>query len=298
MSASGSADPVTRISSPILSIERGEGDVDDRFETHSHPEHKLLWSATATVLATTSSRDWLIPPGYGLWIPGGVEHGGAVLRPGEGAAITFAAGQGSLAWTEPTGVRVGPLLGELITYLHQVEPQEPGRPHAEALMFMLLTPQPAHDIQVSMPTDPRARAVAERLVADPADQRELGAWADYVHAGVRTLSRLFVNETGLSFARWRTHVRIRAAIGMLADGVAVKAVAHAVGVIGDNVVRLNSVVLSSKATAMPVRSLLAAKCSSTREAVAATCRIPASRSAALARIRDRCRRAGRPGSAR
>jgi AraC-like DNA-binding protein len=50
-----------------------------------------------------------------------------------------------------------------------------------------------------------------------------------VHAGVRTLSRLFLSETGLSFARWRGQVRILAAVQLLADGVTARAVARAVG---------------------------------------------------------------------
>jgi len=67
------------------------------------------------------------------------------------------------------------------------------------------------------------------LIANPADARELSAWADHVHAGVRTLSRLFLAETGLSFARWRTQVRMRAAVQMLAGGSSGDMVARAVG---------------------------------------------------------------------
>jgi AraC-like DNA-binding protein len=96
-------------------------------------------------------------------------------------------------------------------------------------MFDLLTPLPARDIHVSMPADPRVRAIADQLIANPADQRELAAWADHVHAGVRTLSRLFLSETGVSFAQWRTRVRIRAAIQHLASGASVNATARAVG---------------------------------------------------------------------
>ena len=216
--------------SPILSIDRGESEDHEQFQaTHSHPEPMLLWSLTATAAITTGSRDWLIPPGYGLWVPGGTEHAGAVLHAGEGSVITFAADQCPIAWTEPTGVSVGPLLRELIAHLQQAGRQDPSRPQAEALMFELLAPLPTHAIHVSMPADPRVRAIAERLIADPADQRELAAWADHVHAGVRTLSRLFLSETGLSFARWRTQVRIRAAIQLLASGATVDAVARAVG---------------------------------------------------------------------
>jgi AraC-like DNA-binding protein len=54
-------------------------------------------------------------------------------------------------------------------------------------------------------------------------------WASQVHASVRTLSRLFRAETGLNFATWRTRVRVRAAIPILAAGTSVNATARAVG---------------------------------------------------------------------
>jgi AraC-like DNA-binding protein len=223
---SGRGDPAQ---SPILSIERGASEPHDDLGTHSHPEHKLLWTWTATVLVSAAEREWLVPPGYGLWVPGGVEHGGAVLHAGEGSAIIFDPATCPITWSRPTGVSGGPLLRELITHLYHCDPHDPSRSHAEALMFDLLTPLPAHDIQVTMPTDPRVRVIAERLIADPADPRELAAWADYTHASLRTLSRLFQNETGLSFARWRGQVRTRAAIQMLGTGATVDAVARHVG---------------------------------------------------------------------
>jgi AraC-like DNA-binding protein len=178
---------------------------------------------------TAASRDWLVPPGYGLWIPGGIEHAVTALRWGEGAAITFDPDRCPITWPRPSGVAIGPLLRELIDHLRKTEPSDPSRPHAEALLFELLTPLSDQTIQVPMPTDPRVRTIAERLIADPSDQRELAAWADHVHAGVRTLARLFVGETGFSFARWRTQVRVRAAVQLLAGGTAVDTVARAVG---------------------------------------------------------------------
>jgi len=216
--------------SPILSIERGDSDQFDQLvDMHSHPEPKLLWTSTATVTVRTASREWLVPPGFGLWIPAWCEHGGSVLRPGEGSAVTFAPDRCPITWTAPTGVAIGSLLRELTTHLMQTGPLDPTRPTAEALMFELLTPLPSHDIQVAMPTDPRVRVIAERLIADPADHRELAVWADQVHSSVRTLSRLFLSETGLTFARWRTQVRVRAAIQLLANGATVDATARAVG---------------------------------------------------------------------
>lgn len=214
---------------PILRIDRGGVEPGPPLAPHAHPEPMLLWSASATVIVTTPSRDWLVPPTHGIWIPTGIEHTGATLRAGEGCIVRFAPADCPITWSEPTGVEVPPLLRELILHLDRTGPEAPGRPHAEALVLDLLAPLPTDTVHVAMPTDPRVRAIAERLVADPADPRELAVWAHEVHAGVRTLSRLFLSETGLTFAQWRTHIRIRAAVHHLADGASVNATARAVG---------------------------------------------------------------------
>lgn len=52
-----------------------------------------------------------------------------------------------------------------------------------------------------LPTDPLALVVAQALVNAPADDRQLTDWARIANASVRTLSRLFLHQTGLSFRR-------------------------------------------------------------------------------------------------
>ncbi|GAA1093212.1 helix-turn-helix transcriptional regulator [Tsukamurella spumae] len=188
-----------------------------------------MGTATATAMVTAGGRDWLVPPGYGLWIPGNIEHSGEILRRGEGFVLVFAADRSPVDWQEPTGVIVGPLLRELIGHLQQAEHDDPTRPAAESLLLTLLRPAPSHDLRLVMPTDPRIRPIAEHLVADPADDRGVEAWADEVHVGPRTVSRLFAAETGLPFGQWRTHARVHAAIGLLAGGAPVGTVARAVG---------------------------------------------------------------------
>jgi AraC-like DNA-binding protein len=80
-----------------------------------------------------------------------------------------------------------------------------------------------------MPADERARRVAEQILADVTDDRPLAAWGREVGASARTLARLFVADTGLTFARWRTHARLAAALRLLAAGERVGTVAYLVG---------------------------------------------------------------------
>jgi AraC-like DNA-binding protein len=50
-----------------------------------------------------------------------------------------------------------------------------------------------------------------------------------VGASGRTLARIFTAETGMSFGRWRTNARLRAALFLLAEQTPVAVVARQVG---------------------------------------------------------------------
>lgn len=208
---------------PLISIETELGS-GLRTGQHTHPDHLIAWSDTATVSVRTGTRDWLVPPTHALWIPARLPHTTEVSRPGRGYAVVIDPGRSPVAWTDPTGILVTPLIRELIIHLDR----HPDRT-AVTLLLSLLEPVPSTTFPVPLPADDRIRAIADALIADPADQRDLTAWAHAANTSVRTVTRLFADETGMTFARWRTHVRIRAALALLARGTSVGATARAVG---------------------------------------------------------------------
>ncbi|MET9862585.1 hypothetical protein ABZY93_25400 [Streptomyces smyrnaeus] len=69
------------------------------------------------------------------------------------------------------------------------------------MLFDLLRPVPARDIGLTWPTDPRARTVAEALLADLTDSRPLAGWSRSAGAGARTPARLTVGLTPGRFFR-------------------------------------------------------------------------------------------------
>jgi AraC-like DNA-binding protein len=85
-----------------------------------------------------------------------------------------------------------------------------------------------------MPADDRARKVADAIAADPADGRTLAEWGHDVGASERTLARAFLAETGVSFGRWRTLLRVQTALAALAQGEPVGNVARRVGYDSDS----------------------------------------------------------------
>jgi len=194
-----------------------------------HARHQLVWAPDGTLAMQVSGDDWVIAPTRALWIPAGVVHTGRVLRPGRIFLVYVDPLECPIRWTAPTGLAVEPLTRELIAHLAREDLDEARRRHAETMLFDVLEPAAVTTIHVPLPRDPRAREVADALIDRPDDDRDLGAWGLEAGASLRTLARLFPAETGMTFTEWRTQVRMRAALRLLADGTPVSTVARRVG---------------------------------------------------------------------
>lgn len=201
------------------------------YDWHTHDDHQLAWAASGVLTVHAEQATWVLPPTRALWIPAGLKHetgatGRATMRSAYVRPGRLGVPDG---WTEPTPVAASALFAELIGYLSSTALPRPRRDRAEALLEDLLVPVPVTTISVRWPESGPARAVADRLRADPADDRTLAQWGREVGASDRTLARGFAEETGMPFGQWRTMLRLRAALPMLAAGDAVSRVAGRVG---------------------------------------------------------------------
>jgi AraC-like DNA-binding protein len=129
-------------------------------------------------------------------------------------------------------INVSPLLRELILRIVE-EPlryrSEGHRKRVAALLFDEIEFCPAMPVVLPMPRDSRLRRICDALKADPSDQRTLDDWAGTACASSRTLTRLFIKETGLSFAHWRRQLRLRSAMVLLGANRSVTSAALEVG---------------------------------------------------------------------
>lgn len=199
------------------------------FDWHTHSDHQLAWAAQGVLTVRTESTAYVLPPTRALWIPAGVRHetlseGAATMR----SAYVRPAGC-PIGWRECTPVGASALVADLLGFLEDPAVEGDRRLHAEVLLVDLLQPVPMTTVQVRMPVDERAGLVAERLTESPADGRTIAEWGHDVGASGRTLARLWLAETGVPFGRWRSLVRLRAAMVMLAAGDSVASTARQVG---------------------------------------------------------------------
>ncbi|MGW1071486.1 AraC family transcriptional regulator [Streptomyces sp. NPDC002537] len=201
------------------------------FGRHEHAAHQLAWAPHGVLAVRATGRTWVLPSTVALWIPAGTAHstgatGKALLR-----SLYFWPDRCPLTWREPQVVPVSGLLRELIGHLAQDQDAlaPDARHRAERVVFDLLRPVSVTTVRAPMPTDPRARRVAEALRRDPSDNRTLAEWGAVVGAAGRTLARAFAAGTGMTYGQWRTQLRLQASMPLLAAGLPVSAVARRVG---------------------------------------------------------------------
>ncbi len=218
MSQNGQAVLLTPVPMPLGTV----------FHRHSHPAHQLAWTNSSVLEVETTEGVWVLPPTRALWLPAGVPHETRATGPTVLRGIYLDPERYLVDWSAPTPVAVGPLLAALLLYL-EGELDAAARERAETLLPDLLEPVRAVTIDLPMPSDPRARDVAEALLADPGDPRALTRFGRDVGASARTLSRGFADGTGMTFSRWRASARMRAALPLLAAGRPVSQVASEVG---------------------------------------------------------------------
>jgi AraC-like DNA-binding protein len=88
--------------------------------------------------------------------------------------------------------------------------------------------RPRSDVPYAGTGEGLAMQVISALMADPADDTDLAAWAERLHVSTRTLQRDFTRHVGSTWSAWRTQHRLEASVAML-DLYPVTTVAHLVG---------------------------------------------------------------------
>lgn len=84
-------------------------------------------------------------------------------------------------------------------------------------------------LPIPLPHDARTRRICDALLAHPGDNRNLETWGHLVGASARTIARLFVRETGMTFSAWVRHMRLSLALDRLMQGDSVTTVALDLG---------------------------------------------------------------------
>ncbi len=200
---------------------------------HQHSRAQLLFSTSGTMRVTTPTGAWIVPPLRAVWIPAGMEHGWVVtglvrLRTlfVDPAAAPFLPADACRV------IEVSELLRALILAAMDLPADAPPTARTGligALALDELARAPEVPLRLPLPQDPRLRRLCHALLDAPARTDTLEGWADTVGASGKTIARLFLKETGLTFGAWRQQARLAEAVAQLSLGRPIAQAARAAG---------------------------------------------------------------------
>lgn len=192
---------------------------------------QLAYASQGVMSVVTADGVWVVPPHRAVWIPARATY--SVRTSGRVTLRTLFFRPELAATRLPrrcVALDVTPLVRELV--LHAAARNTLRRDVAAdrrlaAVIVDLLVTLPQAPLQLTMPTDPRARQAALRMQDAP--DLPLARVARTSGASLRTLERLFLRDTALPLGRWRRRARLVAALRRLAEGAAITRTAADVG---------------------------------------------------------------------
>jgi AraC-like DNA-binding protein/quercetin dioxygenase-like cupin family protein len=199
---------------------------------HAHNKHQLIYAVRGVMVVQADAGRWVVPPTRAIWMRAGMTH--AIRCVGEvhmrSLLVATDAAPHLLADTQAVGV--SPLLRELIRAAVEVrQPYASGTRDGRVMRLILdeLRALPVLPLHLHVPSDPRLRTLCEQLQQQLDDSATLAEWAQRLAIDVKTIQRLFVKETGMTFGQWRQQARLLRALELLATGERVIDVALALG---------------------------------------------------------------------
>ena len=190
-------------------------------DEHFHHEDQLVFASRGVMTIRTRHGIWVVPPLRAVWIPGEEVHSiamsGAVLM----RTLYFAPKIATSMSRKCFVMNVSALFRELILHActkvgwkkRIAEDQRIIDVILDQLRFATAIP-----LQLPRPKDSRALHVVDLLVNDPSDQRTLKDLCKEAGGSKRTVERAFLEDTGMTFGKWRQQIRLFHGMRLLASG--------------------------------------------------------------------------------
>lgn len=212
-----------RAESPVVGI--GEAYASLAGRSHAHERAQLVYAVEGVITVTTSRGHYVVPSRRAVFVPALERHKVESRRPFRLTTLYFDAAAVPGLPGAVSVIEVSPLLRELVLALVDAPwGRYPAGGRTDRLVSALVAELDVAGVaplSLPLPTDPRARRVADALRLDPAGASSLPLLARLAKASPRHLERLFVAETGMTLGAYRQQVRLLAALDRLAAGASV-----------------------------------------------------------------------------
>ena len=188
---------------------------------HFHPEDQLIFASKGVMAVRTEEGIWVVPPLRAVWIPAKTPHSVVMAGHVSMRTLCFLPRFVRALPAKCFVINVSPLLTELILHackFARLNKKDPAQKRIIEIVVDQLQAARSLPLQLPHPSDSRAARIAHSLLADPGDQRALPSLCKDCGASKRTIQRLFISETRMTFGKWRQQLRLLHALQLIASG--------------------------------------------------------------------------------
>lgn len=200
---------------------------------HSHTWYQLMYSSEGVLNVDVSDQAMVVPPQRAVWLPPECVHRVFVPSGAKFRSLYFRPDQVGYLGRTCKVLNITNLTRELILAVVarcDVDAQWQ-QPEFNLLTVLLdqLSAQPQVSLSLLMPQDPRLDVLVKTLQLSPENDLSMQLWASKLGMSSRTLTRIFLSETGMGFREWRQRLRLLHSLTLLEQGKPVTQVALDVG---------------------------------------------------------------------
>lgn len=190
----------------------------------SHPGCKcsrLAFPASGLLLVTGSDGNWIVSPSRAVWLVPEGRHEIRAIGNVRLKSFGFEPDSTGDLPKESFEMHVNDLfrhvMRSLVRYANNSEFSQKTVLLIELMLEKIINQVPA-PVKLPLPKDPRLVEICTNIQLNPDDMTSLRDYASRLDCTERTLHRLFLRETGISFTTWRHQAKLRVALEWLAQG--------------------------------------------------------------------------------
>ncbi|MBK2126046.1 helix-turn-helix domain-containing protein [Fangia hongkongensis] len=205
-------------------------------DAHCHSKAQITYVEKGLMKIVVGQDIYLIPSGFLIYIPSKLVHSAEVQSQTTAHHLYLETDYTHELTNTALMLFASGLLKELIIKLTQMSLHNPDidRAYLSVLRLELLSLQSEDVYRLSVPSHPRLQKVLEYINEHLNQPIQLQCVADYVHLSTRHLSRIFKQETGMSFSLWLQNYKLLIAIKRLAVVKMTSVVARELGYDSDS----------------------------------------------------------------
>jgi len=199
---------------------------------HAHPRAQIIYASEGVTKVITPDHVWMVTPLQAIWVPGMITHEVWFLDHVDVRNVFLDPSVTGHLPDTCFAFDVSPFFKELTLRIMQFDTTNDLTAAESRILQVLLDEvsalQPA-SLNLPVGKDPRINIITDTLIKNIGKELTLEEAAALACVSSRTLSRLFVAETGMTYRDWCIKLKLLEAIRRLGAGASIAEVAFDLG---------------------------------------------------------------------